>query len=94
MLLQDHLKSNKIYVGLFLIRQSLSGGVRRLGSLPSHVGGVKEIGETSETGKENRRQKTEGRGKILDCRLEIADLGIRKLVKFVESVRSRGQKSD
>jgi hypothetical protein len=42
MLLQDHLKTNGIYVGLFLIRQSLSGGVRLLGTLPSHVEGVKE----------------------------------------------------
>jgi hypothetical protein len=31
---QEYLRSNKIYVGLFLIRQSLSGGVRLLCNLP------------------------------------------------------------
>ena len=48
------------------IRQNnSSGGVRLWDSLPSHVGGVKEIGET---GKEDR-------GKIVDLRFEIADWG-------------------
>ena len=38
---QEYLRSNTIYVRLFLIRRNLSGGVRLLGNLPSHVGGVK-----------------------------------------------------
>jgi hypothetical protein len=59
-----------------------------LGSLPSHVGGVKELGEKSETGKDDTRlrqgygaarrsevrsQRSEDRGKILDLGLEIVD---------------------
>ena len=58
MLMQEHLRSNKIYVGLFLIRRNLSGRVRRLSSLPSHVEGVKEVGET---GKDYRGQRAEGK---------------------------------
>jgi len=43
---QEYLKLNKSYVGLLLIGENLSSGVRLLGNLPSHVGCVKAIGET------------------------------------------------
>ena len=54
---QEYLRSNTIYVGLFLIRQSLSGGVRLLGNLPSHVGGVKEIGKAGKSRLESRSHR-------------------------------------
>ena len=43
-----------------------------MGNLPSHVGGVKEIGETCE---KSENGETRGRGWILDLRLQIVDWG-------------------
>ena len=57
---QEYLKLNKSYVGLLLIGENLSSGVRLLGNLPSHVGWVKAIGETGE--------KSETMGKTVGSR--------------------------
>ena len=60
---QEYLKLNKSYVGLLLIGENLSSGVRLLGNLPSHVGCAKAIGETGE-----KSEKGETRGKTVGSR--------------------------
>ena len=64
------LRSNKIYVGLFLIRQNLSGGVRLLREptlVYSMCQGIRRDGRSGpSTSSGQARRGTEGRGKKLE----------------------------